>query len=187
MRTHDQNVAVGRKKQQAGSNFEAWVEVQHEKAILLGILAHVEKTEPHAKVVKGKLQFLEKGVADYVGVLCRDEARGHAGGRYLATEAKSTADKRLYKSVVSKKQRDHLNAVARAGGLALLVAEFRETGAPSSRFAVPWLDVPWAVAESAESVTADGLAGYAVDVECYLRKYHSGGRPVVPERRYPRE
>lgn len=173
------NSAIGREAQFVGGVFEDWINIQHDKARYLGILAHVEKTQAVAKIVHGRLIYTENGVADYIGTL--------EGGRSFAVEAKSRKDARLLRSEVSVKQQDHLERVGRAGGLALLLVEFRATDR-RQRFAVPWLEVPWQVKRTAESVSVEDLAitaeirGWEADAECYLNRWHAGGRPSTPVR-----
>ena len=144
-------------------------------------------SEVAAKVVDGKLIYEKPGISDYTGML--------EGGRYIAEEAKSTKSEHLLRSVVKKKQAEHLEFIARGGGLALLVVEFRTPATVESRieirtrFAVPWLQVPWKVLRSAESVSAEDLCQWAVDSRCYLLKFHPCGvSSTVGHRRvYARE
>lgn len=157
--------------------FESWLEGQHVYAHRLGILAFVEKTEPHAKMINGRLVYVSKGVADYTGCL--------VGGKCLAVEAKSTGDNRLMRSVVDVKQARHLDAVAVAGGLSLLLVEFKLDphkyfGTPYfSRYAVPWLDVPWMKLRTADSVSFNDVQSWKIIPEmCYLSRWHAGGKSV---------
>lgn len=184
---------AGRAAKASGDAFEDWLNTQHEKARHLGILAHIEKTQAVAKMVHGRLMYTEKGVADYVGCL--------ESGRYLALEAKSTKEARFAKNNVSSKQQDHLERVARAGGLALLLVEFRpdrfRDGFPGPSFgqsredcfAVPWLEAPWEVKRTAESISANNIRAWQVEPECYLKRWHAGGVPstVVKMCHYARE
>ncbi|HET6960148.1 MAG TPA: Holliday junction resolvase RecU, partial [Vicinamibacterales bacterium] len=167
--------------------FEAWVEVQHEAAKRLGILAHVHHNEPKVRFINGKLQFAEKSVADYTVVLCGE------GARTLAVETKSTSAARFARSEVTAKQQEHLQAVVGESGLALLVLEFRAESA-RHRFAIPWGVVPWETRRSAEAVYLEELIasryGWRVHPTCYLSKWHEGGpvRAVQQQRRrYPTE
>lgn len=167
--------SAGRKSQAIGAAFESWIEGQHIHAHRLGILAFVEKTEAHAKTIQGRLMFVGKGVADYIGCL--------VGGRCLAVEAKSTGDEYLMRSAITPKQVRHLDAVAMAGGLALLLVEFRLTvhQSYSSRagYAIPWTEVPWKVRRFAESVSVNDVQQWKIEPEtCYLSRWHAGG-PVV--------
>lgn len=196
---------TGRQAKAAGDAFEAFLEQQHEVALQLGILACVEHNEPHAKVIGGRLMYTERGVADYTGVLDRS-------GRAVAVEAKSTKAERLMKSAVSSKQQDHLDRVARAGGLALLVVEFRRE-LPAAvqlqialwpmqaaeemlrqhfrRYVCPWEKVKWQVLKTAESVSEIDLFadGGWIWGACYLERFHPRGTPSTQarQRNYPRE
>lgn len=153
---------VSRFAQQVGANFESWLDGQHEMARHLGLLAHVEHTAAKARYLTGKLMHVAPGVADYVGCL--------GSGGYLSAEAKSTSHKRLLRSVIEPLQARHLDLVAKAGGLALLLAEFRSDGL--KRFAIPWAEVPWKIARSADGITPDDVLSWQVQVgECYLSKF----------------
>lgn len=194
MSTRD-NKAIGRKAKAIGAAFETWIDGQHQAAHALGILAFVEKTEAHSQVIHGRVEFIAPGVADYIGTLCD-------GGKTLAVEAKSTDDAQLMRSVVSPKQAKHLDAVAAAGGLALLLVEFRHVSQVGesyaaqvlpiyARYAVPWLEVPWQTLRTAESVAEASIQQWRILADtCYLSKYHSGGVPVGSvgrKRVFPRE
>lgn len=175
--------AGGRLAKASGDAFEDWISGQHMMAKNRGILAHVAHTYPEAKYIKGTLTYVKKGVADFSGTL--------EGGRSLAEEAKSTKDVLLDKSQLKPKQIAHLETVARAGGLALLLVEFRQKTHPFyQRFAIPWLEVPWTVIESAETVSALALMKWIVPPDtCYLARYHAGGPSSSPStlRRYARD
>lgn len=140
--------------------------MQHEKAALLGIIAHVEHNEGHTAMVHGQLIYVAPGVSDYTATL--------EGGRSAAVEAKSVEGDRFARSGVSDQQQKHLDAVSRAGGLALLVVDFHR-GVRHLRFAIPWLEVPWVVKISAQSINPICLAGWEVHSECYLLRWHPGG------------
>ncbi len=167
MRDRARNSVIGRANKALGDDFESWITVQHESAGRLGILAHVAKNEPKAQIVGGVLVYTGRGVADFTGTL--------EGGRSLAVEAKSTRSDRLAKKEVKPKQQEHLECVARAGGLALLLVEFRKDAEPyRARYAVPWLEVPWIVLRTAESVREADIDRWKI-AECYLQKFHAGG------------
>lgn len=179
-------VDAGRQAQAAGSGFEAWIERQHEKARLLGIVAHIAHNYARAEVKQGRLIFTGKGVADYTGTLDRT-------GKTVAAEAKSVKDSRLPYSMIDKKQADHLDAVANASGLALLLAEFRlEDQILPRRYAVPWKEVPWEILRTARSVSWEALEKWHISpdpTQCYLERFHKRGTPTTPVklRNYPRE
>lgn len=164
MRTH---VQAGRLAKTSGDMFEAFLEAQHEKAKYWGILAHVIHNEPKTKIIGGRLIYVARSGADYSAVLTR-------GARAAAIEAKSTSDKRFYKSEVEALQQKHLDAVDQAGGLALLAVEFR-TQEGYKRFAIPWRQIPWEKARTAESVQPDQLTAWAIATmtdSCYLERFH---------------
>jgi hypothetical protein len=170
-------VRGGRKAKLVGDAFEVVVDEQHRLAGWRGILAHVVHNEAHSKVVGGRLIYSAKGVADYTGVL-------HGGWAYAA-ECKSTEEDHLYKSEVTSEQQRHLDAVSSAGGqaLAFLLVEFR--GVLGVRLAIPWREVPWSVARSAERVVVGDCKSEWVIGECFLSRYHAGSdnRYVVGEPR----
>lgn len=189
----------GRESQQAGDNHEAWINVQHEKAIALGILACVDKIDPPAEKRHGKIEFGERTVSDYIG-MC-----GGGSARYFAEEAKSTLKPYLPKSALTPKQQQHLTTVAKGGGLALLSVEFRTsakdieelqlagTNVPLiRRYCCPWVAVPWQVLKTAQSVSEEDLirGDWRVDPSpeaCYLERFHPRGTPIARGRVYARE
>lgn len=166
-------VALGRANKAAGSTHEFWIDLQHAAAWREGLLAHVEKNEPHSRVVSGRVLYSAAGVADYTGTLAAGtrstslfSARAPLSvldGVTLAVEAKSTSAARLARAEVKPRQAEHLGAVARAGGLALLLVEFRGADPRgAARYAVPWAEVPWAKLRTADSVGAADLARWSV-------------------------
>lgn len=167
MRSHVQNVAVGRAKKQAGQLFEAWLDWQHAHAIALGYLAHVQRNEPGTRMVRGKVIYTAKAGTDYSGTLA-------STGKSFAAEAKSIKGSRLARSLIAPQQQAHLSAVAKAGGLALLLVEFRD-GCERARFAAPWMEIPWQRLRTAESVDARALKAWVIGAECYLERF-AGGR-----------
>lgn len=179
------HVAQGRAAKFAGDKLESWIDAQHQKAIYLGILAHIEHNEAHSAIVKGQHVYTARGVADYTGVLDRC-------ARAFAEEAKSSKTDRLARAAIKKKQADHLSAVAHAGGLALLLVEFRHEALPI-RCAIPWLEVPWIILRSAESIDAASVAQWLIPRDpggCYLERFHARGprsMPVAKQWDYPRE
>lgn len=204
MRDRASNSISGRKAKAAGNKSEAWLDTQHEIALRFGILARIDKIDPPAVVRSGRVEFGERTGADYIGML-GSSPPGHVH-RYLAVEAKSTEDVRLYKSEVKPAQQKHLDQVSLGGGLALLFVEFRGEpvyqtapgGAvfstpftPYRRYACPWLETPWQVLKTAESVSEIDLMkhGWLIAGECYLERFHPRGTPTsVPRfRKYARE
>lgn len=178
------HVDQGRRAKFVGQGFEDWIDVQHDKAIRLGILAHVTHNQAKTDIKKGRLIYMGKGVADYSGVLDRC-------GRAFAAEAKSTKGDRLARAEIKSKQAEHLSAVAHAGGLALLLVEFRHE-VPSMRCAIPWLEVPWVILRSAETIDYTSVEKWRIERNpeaCYLERFHPRGEPTTPKRQwdYPRE
>ena len=115
-----------------GNAFAAWLDAQHEAALLAG-LACVRRVGPPVVVgASGKpVAWAGDGPADYQGTL--------RGGRSVAVEAKSR-ESRLSRREIPQHQIDDLDRVASLGGLALLLVEIR---AASLIAAVPWASVPW--------------------------------------------
>lgn len=181
-------VAGGREAQAVGGRFEDWLDEQHLEALRLGIFAcAVVHNQAKTKVAGGRLRYTGKGPADYTGTLA-------AGARSFAAEAKSTKSGRLPRSVVKKKQAEHLGAIARAGGMALLPIEFRGGDAPPRRYACPWSEVPWEKVRSAESVAEEALQAWRIPdgTRCYLERFvpESERRvcvEAIPRRVFPRE
>jgi penicillin-binding protein-related factor A (putative recombinase) len=179
-------VAGGYKAKLGGMQHEGWVEAQHEKARWLGIIAHVQHNEPKTKRIGGRLIEVAATVADHTGVL--------EGGRYLAVEDKSVEDRRFAKNKVTREQQEHLTAVAKAGGLALLVVDFKilvERLLTHNRAAIPWLEVPWKTVKSAEALYLEDidLKWIIIAEDCYLRRWHNGGprSNTFGDRIYPAE
>ena len=109
---------AGRYAKAVGDAFESWLDGQHARAKRLGMLAHIHHNEPKTRMHKGVLFYDKKSVADYSGTL--------EGGRSLAEEVKSWGSSDNFpRSQVDTLQAEHLQTVLRAGGLALLIIEFR--------------------------------------------------------------
>lgn len=188
MRKRD-NAAIGKKSKNVGDRFEQWIESQHELAKQHGIVYSVVHNQPTTKFIRGRLIYTSAGASDYTGVL--------AGGRAFAVEAKSTDKERLPRASVKLKQAEQLDSVARAGGLALLLVEFRHVSVPAfpvpdiinARFAIPWLEVPWKVLRSAESVGSYDLSDWEIHSDCYLYRFCESGTNIAPTmgRRYRTE
>lgn len=188
-RTREQNVDAGRIAKAAGDAFENFIDEHHSKARSLRLLAHVEHNQAKAKVLPGGgLTYVGKGPSDYTGMLAD-------GGRVYAAEAKSVAGVRLMRSAIKKKQAEHLDAVARAGGLALLLVEFRREDVewmklPVTRYAVPWASVPWKKVKTAESVSEVDILPFLIEGDCFLSWHCKPGPPgsvkPAPGRVYPR-
>lgn len=147
-------------QQASGARFEAWVEAQHAVARSRGLLVHAEHTQAVAKVVGGKVIYASPGVADYVLCLC--------GGRYAAVEAKACDGPRLYRSRIGPLQARHLDVVARGGALALLIVKSEDL----EYYAVPWLEVLWEQARSADSARVVSFEPWRITPgACYLERF----------------
>lgn len=170
-----QRGASQRLSRAAGKAWERGIEASLEMARRSGALAHWAHNEPHFRNIGGKFIPVATGVADYTGVL--------RGGLALAIECKATADERYYRRSLPEQQVEHLDAVARAGGLALLALEFRGAIGPArldraralwkmQQFVVPWTCVPWHRVRSAESVgPADILPRYQLARPLFLAPF----------------
>jgi hypothetical protein len=76
-------------------------------------------------------------------------------------EAKSENTRRFKRGRISEEQEKHLDACARGGGLAILTVQFRDDDKGLAWwFVIPWRQVPWEVAISAQSLTMDTLAPF---------------------------
>ncbi len=95
-------------------------------------------------------------------------------GRPVAIEAKTTADARLPRSSVEPHQADALDAVADAGGLALLAVELRGRG----RWVIPWREARWCGPRGGASIGVAELAGWEMldGLAGYLRRFLGGAR-----------
>lgn len=173
---------AGRFAKAVGDLFEGWFAGQCDFAKRKGQLAHIHHNEPKTVITKAGLKHAKKSVADNSGAL--------EGGRSLVAETKSTGSIDFPRSEVLPLQQDHLERNACAGGLSLLVVEFRSPRI--RRFSVPWMHVPWQVKQSAETVTAELLAagGWEIMMDGgFLDKFHPGGPSSMPHnfRIYPRD
>lgn len=166
---------AGRVAHARGDAFEALLSRHHAAALAEGI-ADVRKVGAPVVVGRGGLPVRWAGVgpADYVGTL--------RGGRSVVVEAKSV-DGRLSLAHVAPHQREHLDACASLGGLALLAVELRGKGV----YVVEWATAPWRVsrrhvsgtlvqgrdlpAVESRTLGAEELAGHRVEGKCYLRKW----------------
>ena len=158
-----------------GDAFEALLSRHHAVALAEG-LADVRKVGAPVAVGRGGKPVAWAGVgpADYVGTL--------RGGRSVVVEAKSV-DGRFSRAHVAEHQREHLDACAALGGLALLALEVRGCGV----YVVEWATAPWRVSSHAVTATENGrevrrvvesrtlgaeeLAGHRAAEGCYLRRW----------------
>jgi hypothetical protein len=135
-----------------GQLFQDGIANQLEAARMMGEIAWWEHNQPLFRPIgKGRFVAVARGGADFAGIL-------PGGGIAFAIEAKSCDDDRFYRSWLPENQTSHLDAVARAGGLALLAIQFR--GAPCSpSYLVEWFSVPWLTIRSAPSIGPADLVG----------------------------
>lgn len=153
-----------------GSQFEAWIHGQHETAVNAGLVAWHRHISPKVRWVGKGPRGQRFGIV--VGEACADYALQLVGGQSVVLEAKSVKEPhRLAICDFKKQQREHLTACARAGGLALMLAEFRSPNGQHKRFAVPWLEVPWRVRRTAQALDAIDLRGWEVEEPIYIRRF----------------
>lgn len=156
---------AGALARRAGESFEAWLAMQHDRAIERGLLARMSHvgapSTPHvvgghvARDRRGRMlaAITGKGPADFQGQL--------PGGRAVAIEAKSR-EGRLYREDVAEHQRADLDACADGGGLAVLVARL-----DGVVYAMPWREVPWCSPRGGTlSIGAADVAAWRVDRGC---------------------
>jgi hypothetical protein len=156
VRAGDVREQAGRRAKRLGEDLERWVAGYLSTAQRVGAVAWWMKVHPgvaHRRaLIEGrwgfKLVWGERAAADFVGLL--------PDGRMLAIECKSVEGHRLALSAIQPQQRTHLGAVTAAGGVGLLVAEFRDEGAvtrTARQYVIPWHLAPWATARTAEALT----------------------------------
>lgn len=152
----------------AGDAFESFVERQLNAAVHFGVLAYWQHNQPGVRVVGGRVVHTERSGPDFTGMT--------ANSRVFVAEAKSTSS-RLMKAAIKKKQQEQLDAVAKAGGLAYLLVEFRlgieyAQAGQTVRFALPWQSVPWKRLRSAESIGPEDCRSEQAMTkdECFLAR-----------------
>ncbi len=156
----------GRRAKRRGEALEREVRAYLGSAEVGRVVAHWMQVWPearHRSAPDGRggwrweLRWGERAHADFSGTT--------ADGRSFAIECKTVEGPRLPRTRVEAHQAKHLDAVARAGGVALLALEFRDEGPAASigrLYVVPWALVPWAKARSAESVDEPSVARFRV-------------------------
>jgi penicillin-binding protein-related factor A (putative recombinase) len=147
---------AGRAAHRHGKAWEAAVKAYLTSAIAVLVLVWFIKVEPgvvqrRVKAEGGRwewrLEWGEKAAADYAGCT--------VAGRALAIECKSTESGRLARAEIKPQQAAQLDAIADADGVALLAVEFRDAGRDAwgaRQYLIPWRQVPWTVARSAEGL-----------------------------------
>lgn len=188
---HDRARAQGRAANASGRWGESWVDDHHALALERGLVAVVDHvgppTQPH--VVAGRLARDRRGrvLAAVTGLAPPDYLGCTADGRALAVEAKRRegrlgaplSDDELEAGVdardaLERHQAEYLAAVARSGGLALVVVTFLRSakGRPVvTQHAVPWraLAGRWHSPKGGRlSVGPEDLDDYRVVGDCYL-------------------
>jgi len=119
-----------------GAALEELLEWQHARYAAFGVaLIHKLPTDWHVtrKVVGGWAAFpARKSLVDYVGLLL------DGTGRHIAVEAKETAGDRWPFTSLPEHQREYLDAVWRAGGVAGIVLRWARHGV---LWALPWAEL----------------------------------------------
>lgn len=157
--------AAGLIARRHGAALEAWLTMQHDRAIARGLLARMAHvgapSTPH--VVNGRLARDQRGrvLAAITGTGPADFQGQLPSGRSVAIEAKSR-EGRLTREEIAEHQRADLDACAQGGGLAVLVA--RLDGAVH---AIPWREVPWCSPRGGSpSIGAADVAAWRIDARC---------------------
>ena len=148
----------------AGRAFEKLIKSHHDVAVLEGLLAFVFHVDPPVIPAKDRAIFLGPSGADFSGVVWN--------GLAFTAETKSTKDPHFQRSRISKLQLAHLDATARAGGVAVLVIEFRQEREALwtyRRYAIPWRMVPWRIARTEARISPADLGAWEILGSCYLR------------------
>lgn len=160
---------AGRRADRHGKALEAWTRSQFDAAVLAEVLVWFTKIETPItqvrvrKLVEGRwswtweLRWGAKAHADFVGC--------NAAGLCVAAECKSVEGTRLPLAQLARQQVHHLDQVNAAGGVALLVVEFRHVGRGTEaarQYVIPWACVPWQKARTALSIDEASVAAWAV-------------------------
>jgi len=163
------HAAIGRTAQERGDDFEAWFEGANAESVARGLVARLLHVgPPHRRTGPGgeHIVITGPGGADYQGT-ARD-------GRAIAMEAKSRS-RDLRFAEVKPHQREDLDRVAAAGGVAALLYRWTPPLLARARtFVVPWTEVPWRTAKSADgtrrpsSIGPEALAAWEVHPDCLL-------------------
>ena len=162
--------------QDVGQQWENWVSGQNQVAEMRGLLAVSWHNEPRCLPVGGgRFIYASASAADFAGTLGK-EINPEWCGKGFAAEAKSRSQARLYLSGITPLQQLHLTKNAAAGGLSLLLAEFRDESSALwrfTRFAIPWQLVPWSKGRKngADGIAAADLAGWEITAACYLDRF----------------
>jgi hypothetical protein len=143
--------AAGRAARRAGLEFEQYVDGWLTALEQARLIAWWQANHP------GKIgaRFVEAAGADRGGFLAR--------GTPFALEVKSTQPgDDFHRRRVTEKQARHLDAVARAGGPALLALQFRAWDGVNLQYLVPWEVAPWRRLRTQDVLRAADLEDFRV-------------------------
>lgn len=160
-------MSAGKIARHRGEALEAWMAMQHDRAIERGLLARMSHvgapSTPH--VSGGRLARDQRGrmLAAITGVGPADFQGQLPGGRAVAIEAKSR-EGRLSREEIPEHQKADLDACAAGGGLAVLVVRL-----DGVTHAIPWRAVPWCSPRGGRpSIGAADVAAWRIDARCEL-------------------
>ncbi len=153
MTTPSKRALAGAKAQHNGDQSEEAMKAFHLLARASDV-AVLHKQFPPARLIGGKLVYLQKSTVDFVGMML------DGSGRYIAEEVKSFEGARFSLSKVLHHQRAHLDSTLLSGGLALLVVLD-----PLRRVHL----LPWEEARGLGGVGHDDLEGWRVTPKSYLQ------------------
>lgn len=177
---HDNRVRGGRRAKRRGEALETWLRALLSAALTGHVLAHWMQIWPeavHKRVPDGRggwhftLSWGERAHADFAGTT--------VDGRSIAIECKTVEGARLARTRIKPQQLAHLDAVAKAGGVALLVVGFRDEGMVTSverQYAIPWHLVPWVKVRTALSIDEASVAQWRVRHGLHLFELLKGRR-----------
>lgn len=164
----ERRAASGRAGKRAGDALEAWTRAQLDAAVMAQIITWFAKVEAGARYRRERdartgdwsqrLVWGARAAADFVAVRARD-------GVSIAIECKSVEGARLAREAIEPQQVHHLAQTHCAGGVALVVVEFRDEGQltyGARQYCVPWDAMPWQRERSAWSVPEAPLARWKV-------------------------
>lgn len=132
----------------------------------IGIVAWWEHQHPEMFRRNGMWMKGAASGADFSGVL--------RGGRAFALEVKSVGPDEerdpvlIREKAISPKQLEHLDAVAAAGGLAVLAVQFRHELAPWLVAVVQWTRVPWEQARVRSHLRPEACGQFRIPTNGHL-------------------
>ena len=161
---------AGARAQGSGAAFETWLaRFIFTPMVARGVLARFDKLDPPSRprwdVGRQRVVMVPLGVGGGDWLLLAP------GGSYIACESKTTADDRFYRAEIEPHQAQHLDQAVNAGGAAYLALQFR-TGGSATAYLMPWAAVPWQIARSAPSLTAEDCAPWP------LRSWIDGAKVI---------